>query len=80
MVWLYADIVQGGGRAELLVSAVDVDEMRRLDRRQLVAEKLQAIGQLGAGVAHNLNNRLASVIGNADLLLDGLDSADPACK
>ena len=78
LAWLFVDTVQGGSAAELVASVIDVGAVRRLDRRQLVAEKLQAVRQLAAGVAHNLNNRLTSMIGNADLLIEGYDESDPA--
>ena len=77
-VWIYASVSHGGGPAELVISAVDVTEVRRLDRQQLVAEKLQAVRQLAAGLAHNLNNRVTSIVGNVDLLLERSDGNDPA--
>ena len=77
-VWIYANASQSGGPAELTISAVDVTEVRRLDRQQLVVEKLQAVRQLAAGLAHNLNNRVASIIGYADLLLDHFEDTDSA--
>ena len=46
----------------------DVTETRRLQDQLVQSEKLSAIGQLIAGVAHELNNPLASVLGFADFL------------
>ena len=46
----------------------DQTERRRLYDQLLQSEKMSAIGQLIAGVAHDLNNPLASVVGFADFL------------
>jgi two-component system NtrC family sensor kinase len=51
----------------------DQTQRRRLQHQLLQSEKMSAIGQLIAGVAHDLNNPLASVIGFADFLADAPD-------
>ena len=74
------------GQRVLLVTAIPTDdpgagvllfedqtEKRRLLEQLLQSEKMSAIGQLIAGVAHDLNNPLASVVGFSDLLSEASD-------
>jgi two-component system NtrC family sensor kinase len=55
-------------------SVAALERLKATQAQLLQAEKLSAIGQLVAGVAHELNNPLTSVIGYAQLLEDELDS------
>jgi two-component system NtrC family sensor kinase len=59
----------GSGDAVLVFD--DQTDRRRLQEQLIQSEKMSAIGQLIAGVAHDLNNPLASVVGFADFLLEG---------
>lgn len=51
-------------------------ELERTQGQLLQAEKLSAIGELVAGVAHELNNPLTAVVGYAQLLLETCEDAE----
>lgn len=54
----------------LLGSFMDVNEKKKLDSQMLIAGKLASIGELAAGIAHEINNPLTIVTGYAQLLLE----------
>jgi len=64
--------VLGGDQkmAGLEVIAVDVTERRALEEQMRQALKIEAVGQLAGGMAHEFNNYLGIVLGYSDLLLE----------
>lgn len=58
------------GRDEFLLIIKDVSQISQLQKQLIQAEKLSALGQMIAGVAHELNNPLAGILGYSQLLLE----------
>lgn len=65
---------------DLVIQAIlfeqDVTDKRQLETELIQSEKLAAVGQLAAGVAHEINNPLAAVIANAQILMRDLPSTE----
>jgi two-component system, NtrC family, sensor kinase len=65
-----------GAHAVLLVE--DVTLAKRLERQMLLTERLTTAGRLATGVAHELNNPLATIAGCSESLMSRLREGDPA--
>jgi len=61
----------------VVLSGRDVTDLKRLEEQLIQAEKLAAMGQMLAGVAHELNNPLTAILGVTELLSErqGIDEA-----
>ncbi len=70
------DIGQNGTVHGYFVLSIDITERKRIEDELRQAQKIEAIGQLAGGIAHDSNNMLAATLGNLDLLLGALPAGE----
>jgi PAS domain S-box-containing protein len=73
--WLFTHFVpvfgEDGRTVEwILVMSRDITESQRMEEQLFQTEKLASLGTLSAGVAHEINNPLAVILGFTEILLD----------
>jgi PAS domain S-box-containing protein len=65
------------GKRATLGYFMDVTERKHLEDKLLHAQKMEAVGRLAGGVAHDFNNMLTAIMGYVDMLLGSLRPDDP---
>lgn len=61
-----------------LIIIRDLSKIRELEKQLMQSEKLASLGQLAAGIAHEINNPLTGILGYTEVLLEDMDEDDPS--
>jgi len=79
-VEIAANFLEFDGREYSCAFVRDITERKQLEVRLRQAEKMEAVGRLAGGVAHDFNNQLAGIMGYADLLQQSVDPDSEAAE
>ncbi|MCG8616101.1 MAG: PAS domain S-box protein, partial [Desulfobacterales bacterium] len=65
------------GRIVKLQIATDITDLKKMEDQLRQAIKMESVGRLAGGVAHDFNNMLSIILGNVEILLEDIDPQSP---
>jgi PAS domain S-box-containing protein len=75
-----SNVYQAGDKKVIQCNIRDITERRHLEAQLIQAQKMEAIGQLASGVAHDFNNMLSVIMGYSELMKLKLAPESPIQK
>ncbi|HVN95766.1 MAG TPA: PAS domain S-box protein [Syntrophorhabdaceae bacterium] len=74
---IFGNTISYGGRAAVSGTCMDITKERMLESQLRQAQKMEAVGQLAGGMAHDFNNILTALVGFGSLLQMRMDKTNP---
>lgn len=71
---------ENGNIREIQCIMKNITELQKLEQQLLHAQKMESVGRLAGGVAHDFNNMLSVILGRTELLMVGLEPESPISK
>ena len=79
--WQIAPLRDAGGKITHFVAIQhDITERKRLEGHLFQSQKMETVGKLAGGIAHEFNSIMTAIIGHSELLLDDLPPENPLAK
>jgi signal transduction histidine kinase len=75
-VWINSSVIYYGGKRATCTIVRDLTEKKALEAQLLRAQRMEAIGLLAGGIAHDLNNILSPILMNTELLQGMISGAN----
>ncbi len=77
--WIMETVIPANyqGKEAVLGFFLDITGHKELEKQLLQAQKMEAVGRLAGGVAHDFNNMLGAIIGYTEMLMKRLNQDDP---
>ncbi len=71
-----AHLLTPGGKLGFVITFQDITDVKRLERDARLKQRLAAVGEMAAGIAHEIRNPLASMAGSLQVLREELSLGD----
>jgi PAS domain S-box-containing protein len=76
-VEVVANFMEYGGKEFNCAIVRDITEHRKIEHQLQQVQKMESVGRLAGGVAHDFNNMLGVILGHAEMAMDQVDPTHP---